>query len=99
VLDRALLRPGRFDRHISIDLPTLIERKEIFEQHLGTVVLEEEKSRYSERLALLTPGFSGADIANVVNEAALHAAREAQDKITRKNLGTCFSLCFAIGIG
>lgn len=85
VLDRALLRPGRFDRHITIDLPTLIERKEIFEQHLGSVVLEEDKTRYSERLALLTPGFSGADIANVVNEAALHAARELQDKIMRKN--------------
>ena len=46
VLDKALLRPGRFDRHISIDLPTLIERREIFEQHLSTVVLEEDKVRY-----------------------------------------------------
>jgi len=86
VLDKALLRPGRFDRHISIDLPTMIERKEIFEQHLSTVVLEEDKSTYSQRLSTLTPGFSGADIANVVNEAALHAARELQDKIKKDNL-------------
>merc|ERR1719295_91677 len=86
VLDKALLRPGRFDRHISIDLPTLIERKEIFEQHMSSVILEEDKSTYSQRLATLTPGFSGADIANVVNEAALHAARELKDRVGKKNL-------------
>jgi spastic paraplegia protein 7 len=54
---------------------------------LGSIVLEEAKTQYSGRLAQLTPGFSGADIANVVNEAALHAAREMQDKVGRKNLG------------
>jgi len=86
VLDKALLRPGRFDRHISIDLPTLIERKEIFEQHMSSVILEEDKSTYSQRLATLTPGFSGADIANVVNEAALHAARELKDRIEKSDL-------------
>merc|ERR1719228_37939 len=86
VLDKALLRPGRFDRHISIDLPTLIQRKEIFEQHMSSVILEEDKSTYSQRLANLTPGFSGADIANVVNEAALHAARELQKKVQTNNL-------------
>ena len=86
VLDKALLRPGRFDRHISIDLPTLIERKEIVEKHLETVVLDKKASVYSERLAQLTPGFSGADLANLVNEAALHAARDLQDKIKEKNL-------------
>lgn len=75
VLDKALLRPGRFDRHILIDLPTLLERKEIFERHLSTIVLEKKPQVYSSRLAQLTPGFSGADIANVCNEAALHAAR------------------------
>merc|ERR1711971_963260 len=74
VLDKALLRPGRFDRHITIDLPTLIERKEILEKHLESVVLEKSGSTYSDRLAQLTPGFSGADLANLVNEAALHAA-------------------------
>ena len=69
---------SRFDRHISIDLPTLIERKEIVEKHLEGVVLEKSPSEYSERLAQLTPGFSGADLANLVNEAALHAARDLQ---------------------
>merc|ERR1719295_871539 len=86
VLDKALLRPGRFDRHISIDLPTMIERQEILEKHLSRVVLEEDLTTYSPRLATLTPGFSGADLANLVNEAALHAAREAQDKIKIENL-------------
>jgi len=86
VLDKALLRPGRFDRHITIDLPTVIERKEILEKHLESVVLEHDKTRYSERLATLTPGFSGADLANLVNEAALHAARDLQEKIKDHNL-------------
>jgi len=86
VLDKALLRPGRFDRHITIDLPTVIERKEILEKHLETVILEHDRTKYSERLATLTPGFSGADLANLVNEAALHAARDLQDKIKDHNL-------------
>merc|ERR1712240_372823 len=86
VLDKALLRPGWFARHITIDLPTVIERKEILEKHLESVVLEHDKTRYSERLATLTPGFSGADLANLVNEAALHAARDLQDKIKDHNL-------------
>jgi len=81
VLDRALLRPGRFDRHIQIDLPTLIERKEILEQHMKGVALDEEASEYSRRLATLTPGFSGADLANVINEAALHAARVKHSQV------------------
>lgn len=59
VLDKALLRPGRFDRQITIDLPTVIERKEILEQHMIGVVLDDEPGKYSERLATLTPGFSG----------------------------------------
>ncbi|XP_030567745.1 paraplegin [Drosophila novamexicana] len=86
ILDKALLRPGRFDRHILIDLPTLQERKEIFEKHLSSVKLAEAPSSYSQRLARLTPGFSGADIANVCNEAALHAARNVQPEVTSKNL-------------
>ncbi|EDW00100.1 paraplegin [Drosophila grimshawi] len=86
ILDKALLRPGRFDRHILIDLPTLQERKEIFEKHLSSVKLAEEPDSYSQRLARLTPGFSGADIANVCNEAALHAARHVQTEVTSKNL-------------
>lgn len=86
ILDKALLRPGRFDRHILIDLPTLEERKEIFERHLESIVLEFEPSKYSMRLAILTPGFSGADIANVCNEAALHAARSLKKKVGAKDL-------------
>ena len=75
ILDRALLRAGRFDRQISVELPDLNERKEIFEVHLRplTKLSEEVKSDF---LARQTPGFSGADIANVCNEAALIAARK-----------------------
>ncbi|KAI8430539.1 hypothetical protein MSG28_000774 [Choristoneura fumiferana] len=86
VLDKALLRPGRFDRHILIDLPTLIEREEIFERHLKNIVLEDLPGHYVKRLAYLTPGFSGADIANVCNEAALHAARHKQSIVRATNL-------------
>ncbi|XP_073975500.1 SPG7 matrix AAA peptidase subunit, paraplegin isoform X2 [Rhodnius prolixus] len=86
VLDKALLRPGRFDRHILIDLPTLKERVEIFEYHLKNITLEQPPETYAKRLAHLTPGFSGADIANVVNEAALHAARHLNSKVSRADL-------------
>ncbi|XP_017137182.1 paraplegin [Drosophila miranda] len=86
ILDKALLRPGRFDRHILIDLPTLQERKEIFEKHLSSVKLDSPPSSMSQRLARLTPGFSGADIANVCNEAALHAARNTQTEVSTRNL-------------
>ncbi|KAH0619702.1 hypothetical protein JD844_000634 [Phrynosoma platyrhinos] len=73
ILDNALMRPGRLDRHIFIDLPTL--------QHLKGLKLSQAGSFYSQRLAELTPGFSGADIANICNEAALHAAREGHKSI------------------
>lgn len=86
VLDKALLRPGRFDRHILIDLPNFSERREIFEHHLSGIQLEENPDKYSARLARLTPGFSGADIANVCNESALHAARSGQKQVTTRNL-------------
>ncbi|CAH0716626.1 unnamed protein product, partial [Brenthis ino] len=86
VLDKALLRPGRFDRHILIDLPTLKEREEIFERHLKNIVLEKLPNYYVKRLAYLTPGFSGADIANVCNEAALHAARHKQSIVKATDL-------------
>uniref|UniRef100_A0A6Q2XHH7 Mitochondrial inner membrane m-AAA protease component paraplegin n=1 Tax=Esox lucius TaxID=8010 RepID=A0A6Q2XHH7_ESOLU len=85
ILDNALMRPGRLDRHIFIDLPTLQERKEIFEQHLKILKLTHPASSYSLRLAELTPGFSGADIANICNEAALHAAREGYKSIDTFN--------------
>lgn len=71
VLDKALMRPGRFDRHITIDRPTMDGRKQIFLVHLGRIVTSEDMDYLSGRLAALTPGFSGADIANCVNEAAL----------------------------
>lgn len=86
VLDKALLRPGRFDRHILIDVPTLQERKEIFEKYLAAIKLDDAPAKYSNRLAVLTPGFSGADIANVCNEAALHAARTNKKVIEANDL-------------
>ncbi|KAM9408277.1 LOW QUALITY PROTEIN: mitochondrial inner membrane m-AAA protease component paraplegin, partial [Pholidichthys leucotaenia] len=85
ILDNALMRPGRLDRHIFIDLPTLQERKEIFEQHLKILKLTQPANFYSLRLAELSPGFSGADIANICNEAALHAAREGYKSIDTFN--------------
>lgn len=83
ILDRALLRPGRFDRHIYLELPDLVERKAIFGVHLKPLKLSNEID--AERLAGQTPGFSGADIANICNEAALIAARKGQDNIDMRN--------------
>jgi AFG3 family protein len=71
ILDKALMRPGRFDRHINIDRPTMSGRQDIFKVYLKRVVTNEEMEHLSGRLAALTPGFAGADIANCVNEAAL----------------------------
>uniref|UniRef100_UPI00358F8C63 mitochondrial inner membrane m-AAA protease component paraplegin n=1 Tax=Myxine glutinosa TaxID=7769 RepID=UPI00358F8C63 len=85
ILDQALTRPGRLDRHVYIDLPTLQERREIFEQHLKHLKLAQKSKAYSQRLAELTPGFSGADIANICNEGALHAAREASHAVDLQN--------------
>lgn len=79
ILDRALLRPGRFDRQIHVDMPDLNERKEIFKVHLKPLKLDEKVD--IEFLAKQTPGFSGADIANICNEAALIAARRKKKKI------------------
>jgi len=81
ILDRALLRPGRFDRTISVDNPDIKGRDQIFKVHLQRLKLSKPLEHYSERLAALTPGFSGADIANVCNEAALHAARQTKASI------------------
>ncbi|KAG7288972.1 Mitochondrial inner membrane m-AAA protease component [Staphylotrichum longicolle] len=75
VLDKALMRPGRFDRHIHIDRPTMKGRQEIFKVHLQKILTKEDIEYLTGRLAALTPGFAGADIANAVNEAALVAAR------------------------
>ena len=81
ILDKALLRAGRFDRQIHVDLPDVNERKEIFMVHLRP--LKTDKSLDIDFLARQTPGFSGADIANVCNEAALIAARNSAPVVTK----------------
>ncbi|GHT77533.1 ATP-dependent zinc metalloprotease FtsH [Bacteroidia bacterium] len=81
ILDKALLRAGRFDRQINVDLPELNDRKEIFIVHLRNIKLD--SSVDTEFLARQTPGFSGADIANVCNEAALIAARNGKEKVQK----------------
>ena len=83
ILDKALMRAGRFDRLIHVDLPELNERKEIFEVHLKP--LKTGPDMDPEFLAKQTPGFSGADIANVCNEAALVAARKNKDQVERQD--------------
>jgi len=83
VLDKALMRAGRFDRQIYVDLPDLRERKEIFEVHLRPIKKEENLDL--DFLAKQTPGFSGADIANVCNEAALIAARKGNKAVGKQD--------------
>jgi len=82
ILDKALLRAGRFDRQIHVDLPDLNERKEIFNVHLRPIKIDETVD--VDTLARQTPGFSGADIANVCNEAALIAARNNSEWVTKQ---------------
>jgi AFG3 family protein len=81
ILDQALTRPGRFDRQITVDKPDLQGRKEIFNVHLEGIKLEGDKEDFSGRLAGLTPGFAGADIANLCNEAAIVAARRKGESV------------------
>ena len=83
VLDKALIRPGRFDRQIYVDLPDLVGRKKIFKVHLKPLVIS--KNIDVNYLARQTPGFSGADIANVCNEAALIAARKKKKVIDKQD--------------
>ena len=83
ILDKALMRAGRFDRQIYVELPDLTGRKEIFEVHMRNLKLGPDVDR--EFLAKQTPGFSGADIANVCNEAALMAARKGKESIDRQD--------------
>ncbi|WP_179345471.1 ATP-dependent zinc metalloprotease FtsH [Winogradskyella ursingii] len=83
VLDSALMRAGRFDRQIYVDLPDVRERKEIFEVHLRP--LKKEETLDIDFLAKQTPGFSGADIANVCNEAALIAARKGKKAVNKQD--------------
>ena len=83
VLDKALMRAGRFDRQIYVDLPDVRERKEIFEVHLKP--LKKTKDLDVDFLSKQTPGFSGADIANVCNEAALIAARKSKKSVGKQD--------------
>ena len=83
ILDKALLRAGRFDRQIHVELPDLNERKEIFGVHLRPIKIDESVD--AEFLARQTPGFSGADIANVCNEAALIAARSGKKFVQKED--------------
>jgi cell division protease FtsH len=83
VLDSALLRPGRFDRQITIDRPDLKGREAIFKVHLGPIKISEKLDIH--KLAEQTPGFAGADIANVCNEAALIAARNGKEAVDMKD--------------
>jgi cell division protease FtsH len=81
ILDHALLRPGRFDRHIYLELPNMIEREQIFKVHLRPLILSSDIEVH--QLAAQTPGFSGADIANICNEAALIAARNKKEQVQK----------------
>tara|TARA_B110000879_G_scaffold43713_1_gene61671 strand:- start:175 stop:2205 length:2031 start_codon:yes stop_codon:yes gene_type:complete len=83
ILDKALMRAGRFDRQIHVDMPDLNERREIFEVHLKPLKLE--KGFDIEFMAKQTPGFSGADIANLCNEAALIAARKKKNVVEKQD--------------
>jgi len=83
ILDKALMRAGRFDRQIYVDLPDVRERKEIFEVHLRP--LKKEETLDIDFLSKQTPGFSGADIANVCNEAALIAARKGKKAVNKQD--------------
>ena len=85
ILDQALTRPGRFDRQITVDKPDLNGRKEIFKVHLQGITLSDSIDEIAGRLAGLTPGFAGADIANVCNEAAIVAARREAETVSMED--------------
>merc|ERR1712223_1182274 len=85
ILDNALLRPGRFDRQIYVPAPDIKGRASIFKVHLGELKTDLNKDDLARKMASLTPGFTGADIANVCNEAALIAARELAGSIVNKH--------------
>merc|ERR1711997_1323796 len=85
ILDQALMRPGRFDRQIYVPAPDIKGRASIFQVHLGSLKTQVEKVPLAKKMAALTPGFTGADIANVCNEAALIAARDLSENIVLKH--------------
>ena len=86
ILDSALLRPGRFDRTVEITLPSIKERDQIFNVHLKKIKLNEKmpKEEYARKMSALTPGFSGADLRNICNEAAIIAARKNLESVSIK---------------
>src|ERR1700716_123492 len=88
ILDAALLRPGRFDRRVEVALPDRNGRLSILKLHAGRVAMAPEVDL--DGLARRTPGFSGADLANVVNEAALAAARDGRDRVTQSDLESAY---------
>merc|ERR1719334_2016816 len=85
ILDQALLRPGRFDRQIYVPAPDIKGRASIFKVHLGGLKTDLDKEDIARKLAALTPGMTGADVANICNEAALIAARELSTSIVHKH--------------
>ena len=84
ILDSALLRPGRFDRQVVVDKPDIQGRTEIFNVHLGPLKLDGVAEEFAKKMAALTPGFSGAEVANVCNEAALIAARRKLESVSKE---------------
>lgn len=88
VLDSALLRPGRFDRKLKMDLPNLGERKELFEFYMNKLKLQENTSvsEISRQSAKMTPGFSGADISNIVNESGIFCVRKGKQNIEEDDI-------------
>merc|ERR1712232_531940 len=82
ILDPAILRPGRFDRQIQIDKPDIKGREQIFHVYLKKLTLDSPAEKFAERMAALTPGFSGAEISNICNEAAIVGARRNADAIS-----------------
>ena len=85
ILDSALLRPGRFDRQVVVGLPDISGRADIFGVHLAGLTLNGDADEFAKKLAALTPGFSGAQVANVCNEAALIAARRGEKAVGREH--------------
>lgn len=85
ILDKALLRPGRFDRQVFVPAPDIKGRSEIFQVHLKPIKTDLDRNDVSRKMAALTPGFTGADIANVCNEAALIAARDSSESVVMKH--------------
>ncbi|KAG6617598.1 Cell division protease ftsH [Phytophthora cinnamomi] len=85
ILDKAILRPGRFDRQITVDVPDIKGRREIFKVHLKGLTLDGNVDDFARRMAALTPGFAGAEIANICNEAAIVAARRNGNNISFKD--------------